>query len=365
MKSVIVHDWLISQGGAELVLEEIYKLYPSPIYTLLYDSVNFSESWLKNAEVHTSFIQKLPMSKKYYRYYLPLFPLAIEQFDLSEFDLIISSSHAVAKGVLKHSRQTHICYCHTPMRYAWDLYHQYIKQLNLDKGMKGFIAKLIFHYIRMWDYTSSQRVDHFVANSQSVAERIKKTYGRTAEVIYPPVDTDFFSINEKREDYYITVSRLVPYKRMDIIVGAFSLRKDKKLLVVGDGPDYERLKRMAGKNVEFLGRLSRVHLRSYLEKARAFVYMAEEDFGIAMVEAQACGIPVIAYGKGGASEVVINEKTGILFWKQTPEELLKAIDRFERLEESFMPKSIRANAERFSKEVFRKKFMAFVDSVLS
>ena len=365
MKSVIVHDWLISQGGAELVLEEIYKLYPSPIYTLLYDSVNFSESWLKNAEVHTSFIQKLPMSKKYYRYYLPLFPLAIEQFDLSEFDLIISSSHAVAKGVLKNSRQTHICYCHTPMRYAWDLYHQYIKQLNLDKGMKGFIAKLIFHYIRMWDYTSSQRVDHFVANSQSVAERIKKTYGRTAEVIYPPVDTDFFSINEKREDYYITVSRLVPYKRMDIIVGAFSLRKDKKLLVVGDGPDYERLKRMAGKNVEFLGRLSRVHLRSYLEKARAFVHMAEEDFGIAMVEAQACGIPVIAYGKGGASEVVINEKTGILFWKQTPEELLKAIDRFERLEESFMPKSIRANAERFSKEVFRKKFMAFVDSVLS
>lgn len=365
MKSVIVHDWLISQGGAELVLEEIYKLYPSPIYTLLYDSVNFSESWLKNAEVHTSFIQKLPMSKKYYRYYLPLFPLAIEQFDLSEFDLIISSSHAVAKGVLKHSRQTHICYCHTPMRYAWDLYHQYIKQLNLDKGMKGFIAKLIFHYIRMWDYISSQRVDHFVANSQSVAERIKKTYGRTAEVIYPPVDTDFFSINEKREDYYITVSRLVPYKRVDIIVGSFSLRKDKKLLVVGDGPDYERLKRMAGKNVEFLGRLSRVHLRSYLEKARAFVYMAEEDFGIAMVEAQACGIPVIAYGKGGASEVVINEKTGILFWKQTPEELLKAIDRFERLEESFMPKSIRANAERFSREVFRKKFMAFVDSVLS
>ncbi|MCS7284319.1 MAG: glycosyltransferase family 4 protein [Hydrogenobacter thermophilus] len=364
MKSVIVHDWLISQGGAELVLEEIYKLYPSPIYTLLYDSVNFSESWLKNAEVHTSFIQKLPMSKKYYRYYLPLFPLAIEQFDLSEFDLIISSSHAVAKGVLKHSRQTHICYCHTPMRYAWDLYHQYIKQLNLDKGMKGFIAKLIFHYIRMWDYISSQRVDHFVANSQSVAERIKKTYGRTAEVIYPPVDTDFFSINEKREDYYITVSRLVPYKRVDIIVGSFSLRKDKKLLVVGDGPDYERLKRMAGKNVEFLGRLSRVHLRSYLEKARAFVYMAEEDFGIAMVEAQACGIPVIAYGKGGASEVVINEKTGILFWKQTPEELLKAIDRFERLEESFMPKSIRANAERFSREVFRKKFMAFVDSVL-
>jgi glycosyltransferase involved in cell wall biosynthesis len=364
MRSVIVHDWLISQGGAELVLEEIYKLYPSPIYTLLYDSVNFSESWLQNAEVHTSFIQKLPMSKKYYRYYLPLFPLAIEQFDLSEFDLIISSSHAVAKGVLKHTRQTHICYCHTPIRYAWDLYHQYIKQLNLDKGMKGFIAKLIFHYIRMWDYTSSQRVDHFVANSQSVAERIKKTYGRTAEVIYPPVDTDFFSINEKREDYYITVSRLVPYKRVDIVVGAFSLRKDKKLLVVGDGPDYERLKRMAGKNVEFLGRLSRVHLRSYLEKARAFVYMAEEDFGIAMVEAQACGIPVIAYGKGGASEVVINEKTGILFWKQTPEELLKAIDRFERLEESFIPKSIRANAERFSKEVFRKKFMAFVNSVL-
>jgi glycosyltransferase involved in cell wall biosynthesis len=361
MKTAIVHDWLVSYGGAELVLEEIYKLFPSPIYTLLYDSSKFSESFLGSAEVYTSFIQKLPFSKKFYRYYLPLFPLAVEQFDLSEYDLIISSSHAVAKGILRHSRQVHICYCHTPMRYAWDLYHQYMLHL----GMGKLLARVFLHYIRLWDYVSAQRVDHFIANSLFVANRIKKLYGREAEVIYPPVDTEFFSEPKRcaSEDYYITVSRLVPYKKVEIIISAFSSLKDRKLIVVGDGPDYKRLKELAGKNVEFLGHVSKEQLKVYLSKAKAFVYMAEEDFGIAMVEAQACGVPVIAYGKGGASEVVIDGKTGILFWDQSKDALVQAINKFEKLADKFSSEDIQKNAERFSRSTFRTKFKAFVEKV--
>ncbi len=365
MKSAIVHDWLVSYGGAEIVLEEIYRLYPSPIYTLLCNGTGSLKEPLKNAEIYTSFIQKLPFSKKYYRYYLPLFPLAVEQFDLSQYDVIISSSHAVAKGVLRHSRQVHICYCHTPIRYAWDLYHQYIRQLRLDRGVRGFLAKIFLHYIRMWDYASSQRVDHFIANSLSVAERIRKIYGRSAEVIYPPIDVEFFNVSKDREDYYITVSRLVPYKRIDIIVSTFSFIKDRKLLVIGDGPDYERLKKDASKNVEFLGYVNREELKLYLMKAKAFIYMAEEDFGMAMVEAQACGVPVIAYGRGGANEVVVDRKTGILFWEQSQTELLRAIKDFERSESKFSPEVIRLNAERFRREVFREKFKAFVENSLS
>ncbi|SNZ12944.1 glycosyltransferase family 4 protein [Hydrogenobacter hydrogenophilus] len=361
MRTAIVHDWLLSYGGAELVLEEIYKLYPSPIYTLLYNSSKFSKSVLSSAEVYTSFIQNLPFSKKFYRYYLPLFPLAVEQFDLSEYDLIISSSHAVAKGILRHSGQVHICYCHTPMRYAWDLYHQYMLHLGIGKLLAGFFL----HYIRLWDYVSAQRVDHFIANSIFVAKRIEKLYGRQAEVIYPPVDTEFFLQTERcaSENYYITVSRLVPYKKVDIIIGAFSLLKDKKLLVVGDGPDYERLKKLAGRNVEFLGHVSREQLRDYLSKAKAFIYMAQEDFGIAMVEAQACGVPVIAYGKGGASEIVVDGKTGILFWDQNKDALVQAINKFEKLADKFSSEDIRQNAERFSKSIFRAKFKAFVEKV--
>lgn len=361
MRTAIVHDWLLSYGGAELVLEEIYRLYPSPIYTLLYDVSKFSESVLGSAEVYTSFIQKLPFSKKFYRYYLPLFPLAVEQFDLSEYDLIISSSHAVAKGVLRHSRQVHICYCHTPMRYAWDLYHQYM--LNL--GMGKLLARVFLHYIRFWDYVSTQRVDHFIANSIFVAKRIQKLYGRQAEVIYPPVDTEFF-FELKRctgEDYYITVSRLVPYKKVETIISAFASLKSRKLLVVGDGPDYERLKKLAGRNVEFLRRASKEQLREYISKTKAFIYMAQEDFGIAMVEAQACGVPVIAYGQGGASEIIIDGKTGILFWDQSKDALVQAIHQFEKSEDKFSSEDIKRNAERFSKDIFRTKFKAFVEKV--
>ncbi len=365
MRIAIVHDWLVSYAGAEKVLEEIYKLFPSTIYTLLYNKEAFKESPLGQADINTSFIQKLPKPTKWYRYYLPLFPMAIEDFDLSHYDLIISSSHAVAKGILRNAKQTHICYCHTPMRYAWDLYHQYLKELNLSKGVKGFFAKFFLHYIRLWDYSSSQRVDYFIANSNPVADRIRKVYGRHAEVIHPPVDIDHFSIAANREDYYITVSRLVPYKRVDLIIKAFSVQKGKKLLIVGDGPEYKKLKEIASKNIEFLGSLKNDELKEYLMKARAFVYMGEEDFGIAMVEAQACGLPVIAYGFGGAKDIIKDRITGVLFYEQSEDALLEALDFFEKNEEKFLPERIRERAKRFSKEVFREKFKAFVDRVVN
>jgi glycosyltransferase involved in cell wall biosynthesis len=231
--------------------------------------------------------------------------------------------------------------------------------------MGKLLARVFLHYIRLWDYVSTQRVDHFIANSLFVANRIKKLYGREAEVIYPPVDTEFFSEPKRcaSEDYYITVSRLVPYKKVEIIISAFSSLKDRKLIVVGDGPDYKRLKELAGKNVEFLGHVGKEQLKVYLSKAKAFVYMAEEDFGIAMVEAQACGVPVIAYGKGGASEVVIDGKTGILFWDQSKDALVQAINKFEKLADKFSSEDIQKNAERFSRSTFRTKFKAFVEKV--
>ncbi|MFN3813228.1 MAG: glycosyltransferase family 4 protein [Aquificaceae bacterium] len=365
MRTAIVHDWLVSYAGAERVLEEIYKLFPSPVYALVHCKEALKESPLSQAKVYTSFIQKLPRSTKWYRYYLPLFPMAIEDFDLSHYDLIISSSHAVAKGVLRNAKQVHICYCHTPMRYAWDLYYQYLGSSNLSKGMKGFFAKLFLHYIRLWDYSSSQRVDYFVANSNPVADRIRKVYGRHAEVIHPPVDVDHFDISTDREDYYITVSRLVPYKRVDLIIKAFSMQKWRKLLIVGDGPEYKKLKEIASKNIEFLGSLKNDELKKYLMKAKAFVYMGEEDFGIAMVEAQACGIPVIAYGFGGARDIVQDGKTGILFYEQSEDAFLGALDHFEKKQEGFLPEKIRENAKRFSKEAFREKFKTFVDRVVN
>ncbi len=289
------------------------------------------------------------------------FPIAIEQFDLSEYDIIISSSHAVAKGVLTNSNQLHICYCHTPLRYAWDLYHGYLSGAGLSKGIKGIIARLILHYIRVWDVTTSNRVDYFIANSKYIARRIKKVYGRDSIVIYPPVDVDKFDVYTQKENYYLTASRMVSYKKIDLIVEAFSKIPDRKLVVIGDGPDFDKIKNKAGKNIVFLGYQTFEVLKDYMQRAKAFVFAAEEDFGIVPVEAQACGTPVIAYGKGGSLETVIDGKTGIFFKEQTVESLLEAIKRFEQKEDSFDTIEIRKNAERFSKERFMREFKTFVE----
>jgi len=360
LKTALVHDWLITFGGAEKVLESIYETIPSPIYTLLKDDRILTGSSLEGATIYTSFIQKIPFSKTLYRNYLPFFPLAVEQFDLSSYDLVISSSHAVAKGVLTNSKQLHICYCHTPMRYAWDLYFDYIKRLS---GFKKLVAKVVLHYLRIWDITTTNNVDQFIANSRYVAKRIEKIYRRNAKVIYPPVDVKKFNLNEKKENFYLTVGRLVPYKRVDLIVKAFSRLPDKRLIVIGTGPEYKRLKKLATKNVEFLGYQSFKDLKNYMEKAKAFIFAAEEDFGIAVVEAQACGTPVIVYGKGGVLETVIDGKTGIVFEEQKIESLIEAIIKFEKNEESFDPKEIRKNANRFSKERFKREFSSYLKNL--
>lgn len=302
---------------------------------------------------------KFPLSKRFYRQYIILLPFSAEQFDLSEYDMVISSSHSVAKGVITRSDQLHVSYCHTPMRYVWDLYHLYLRQMGLTKGIKGNIVRLIFHYVRMWDYLASRRVDIFVANSNYIARRIKKHYGREATVIYPPVNTDRFMPSSRREDYFITVSHLVPYKRIDLIVRAFN-KINLPLLVIGDGPDMRAIKSIAGQNIELLGRLSDQEVSEYMSKARAFVYAAEEDFGIVPVEAQSAGVPVIAFGKGGVGESILDGETGVLFQEQNVASLIGAIQRFLKYEDRFDPAFIRQNALRFSAERFRKEFRDFV-----
>jgi len=365
LKVAVIHDWLVTYAGAERVLEQILQLYPeAELYSLIDFLPANRRDFILNKEVRTSFIQKLPSASKKYRNYLPLMPLAIEQFDLSEFVLIISSSHAVAKGVITNSNQLHICYCYTPIRYAWDLYYQYLKESGLNSGIKGMIAKFILHYIRIWDYSTTNRVDHFIAISNYIARRIKKIYGRESSVIYPPVDVNKFEPLSKKEDFYLTVSRMVPYKKIDLIVEAFSMMSDKRLVVIGDGPDFTKIKKKAGKNVELLGYQTSEIVKDYMQKARAFIFAAEEDFGIAPVEAQACGTPVIAYGKGGVTETVIADKTGLFFEEQTLDSLIKAVKYFESVEDKFDVVEIRKNAERFGIERFKKEFKEFVARVI-
>ncbi|WP_029522921.1 glycosyltransferase family 4 protein [Persephonella sp. KM09-Lau-8] len=361
MKIALVHDWLTTIAGAEKVLEAIYEIYPADIYTLVKDENNLKDTIFEVAKIETSFIQKLPKAKIKYRNYLPLFPIAIEQFNLSNYDVIISSSHAVAKGVLTNPNQLHISYIHTPIRYAWDLYHQYLKESNLNKGIKGWIAKYFLHKIRIWDYTTANRPDYYVANSKYIAKRIKKIYGKESTVIYPPVDVDKFELYTKKENFYLTASRMVPYKKIDLIVEAFSKMPDKKLVVIGDGPDFDKIKKKASKNVELLGYQPFDILKDYMRRAKAFIFAAEEDFGIAPVEAQACGTPVIAFGKGGVTETVIENETGIFFYKQAVDNLVDAIKNFEKLEDNFDFKEIRRNAERFSKKRFKEEFKSFVE----
>ncbi len=360
VNSAIIHEWLVTLAGAESVLQSIYRLYPGTIYTLFYDPEEIKGMLWEEERIVTSMLQKLPFAKKHHRIYLPLFPMAIEQFDLREHKLIISSSYAVAKGVLNSSDQLHICYCHSPMRYIWDLTYEYLEASGLERGIKSFIVRMILHYIRLWDIGSANRVNEFIANSHYIAHRIWKCYNRPAHVIYPPVDVDRFYISEKKDNYFITISRLVPYKRLDIIIEAFNHLK-LPLLIVGDGPCMKSLRKIAGPTIEFVGHCSTGEVEKLLSNARAFVFSAEEDFGIVNVEAQAAGVPVIAFGRGGVLETVIEGKTGLFFKRQTPLCLIEAIQEFLEKEDSFDPYEIRKNAERFPRSRFEREFKSFVD----
>jgi len=360
LTTALIHEWLVTLAGAESVLHSIYKLYPGTIYTLFHDPNEVSGALWSGTEIHTSLLQRLPFGKKHHRLFLPLFPMAIEQFDLRQHKIIISSSYAVAKGVLNSSDQLHICYCHSPMRYIWDLTFEYLEAAGLRGGLKSFIVRMMLHYIRIWDTVSANRVNEYVANSHYIAHRIWKCYNRTAHVIYPPVDVDRFHIGKHRQNYFVTISRLVPYKRIDIIIEAFN-RLKLPLVIIGEGPAMKNLKKIAGPTIDLVGHRSEPEVEELLSNARAFVFSAEEDFGIVNVEAQASGLPVIAFGRGGALETVIEGITGIFFKRQTTLSLIEAIQEFLEKEDAFDPQVIRNNAERFPRSRFEKEFKAFVD----
>lgn len=361
MKKALIHDWYYINGGAEKVIHSFNNIWDDFDHYGLVDFLGEAdrEFILKGKKANTSFIQNLPTSKSNHRKFLQLFPYAIEQFNLNEYDLILSSSASIAKGVLTNQNQLHICYCHSPMRYAWDLYYQYLEESNY-KGLKRMYAKYVLNKIRLWDVVSTNRVDHFIANSFYIKNRIKKVYNRESTVIYPPVDVLNFTPVNQKEDFYFTASRMVAYKKIELIVRAFNEMPSKKLIVAGDGPEYNRIKNVAKKNIELKGFLKSDELKYFMQKAKAFVFAAEEDFGIVPVEAQACGTPVIGYNKGGLKETIVEGITGVLFENQTIEDIIKAVEQFDRI--SFDTNKIRDNSLRFSKERFEKEIEEFVVS---
>jgi len=373
MRIAIVHDWLVVYAGAERVLKQMLACYPDADLFSLVDFLPLGQrDFIYNKPATTSFIQRLPRARKKYRGYLPLMPLAIEQLDLSAYDLVLSSSHAVAKGVLTGPDQLHISYVHSPIRYAWDLQHQYLREAGLQRGIRSWMAKAILHYIRLWDVRTANGVDAFVANSSFIARRIRKVYRRESRVIYPPVDVADFPLCWDKEDFYVTASRMVPYKKVDLIVEAFSAMPDKRLVVIGDGPDFAKVRAKAGPNVQLLGFAGVEVLRDHLQRARAFVFAAEEDFGISPLEAQACGTPVIALGRGGALETIVPlldaeragsspAPTGVFFYEQSAAAIIAAVKRFEAAGAAITPEACRENALRFAPERFRAEFTAFVE----
>lgn len=371
MRVAIVTDWLTTYAGAERVVEQMIACYPmADVFSVVDFVPEAQRGFLQGKRPQVSFIQKMPVASKCYRHYLPLMPLAVEQFDLSGYDLILSSSHAVAKGVIVGPDQLHISYVHSPIRYAWDLQHQYLKESGLDKRCLGWVVRWFLHKIRLWDVRTQHGVDEFLANSRFIARRIHRVYGRDATVIYPPVNLDAFSLSESKDDFYLTASRMVPYKRMDLIVEAFAAMPDKKLVVIGDGPDLEKIRAKATPNVRLMGYQSFPVLRDHMQRAKAFVFAAEEDFGITPVEAQACGTPVIAFGKGGALETVRgidnvgSVPTGVFFNEQSVPSIVNAVERFETSQTQFAPTAIRQHAEKFSVANFRAAYAAFVDQAV-
>ncbi|MFO1154118.1 MAG: glycosyltransferase family 4 protein [Rhodospirillales bacterium] len=373
MRVALVNEWLEMVGGAEKVFERIINLFPdSDIFSLVDFLPPGQRQLVLDKPVCTSFIQRLPFAKTKFRSYLPLFPLAAEALDVSGYDVVISNSHAVAKGVLTGPEQVHICYCHTPMRYAWDLREQYLQERNLDKGVKQWVARYVLQQLRLWDIASSRNVDYFIANSHYIAGRIRKFYGREATVIYPPVNIEDYDPQIKKEDFYLTVSRMVPYKRIALIAEAFRNLPGKQLVIIGDGPEMGKVQKAAAgaDNIKVLGYQPDDVMRDHMKRARAFIFAAKEDFGIVPVEAQAFGTPVIAYGEGGAQETVRglgedDAPTGVFFEEQSVASLVAAIQRFEANKDAFCADFCRNNALRFAPERFSKEFEAFFESCVA
>jgi glycosyltransferase involved in cell wall biosynthesis len=387
MKVALVHDWYNVNAGGEKVMRAILNSFKeksfsadSPfttdwekievdkieVYSLIDFLTDSDRQYLLNGRnVHTSFIQWFPFAKKFYRSYLPFFKSATNSFNLAEFDLIISSSAAVSKNVRKRKGQIHICYCHTPIRYAWDLQEEYLRHLNPVLKPFTFVIRFFLHRLRKWDLEQTPNVDHFLANSQFVAERIKRIYNREATVVYPPVDTHSFALNRTpRKDFYVTAGRLVPYKNVDVIAEAFSKMPEKKLYIIGDGPEKRKVARSAGKNVVMLGYQPKDRMVKYIQEAKAFILAAEEDFGITTVEAQSCGTPIIAYQKGGYLETVVDGKTGVFFDQQSASSIRAAVNRFEQNQAAFESDTIRENALSYSEKIFNRQFVEQVKRVI-
>ncbi|WP_043458664.1 glycosyltransferase [Gluconacetobacter diazotrophicus] len=372
LKVAVVHEWLEHFAGSERVVEQILKVFPQAEIFAIVDFMPPSErGMLGQRKVTTTFIQHLPFARKRFRNYIGLMPIAIEQLDLSGFDLVISSNHAVAKGVITGPDQIHICYVHSPMRYAWDMQAAYLKQSGLERGPKGLFARWLLHRLRNWDVRSANGVDVFIANSSYIQRRIRKVYRRSSVVIYPPVDVTRFRPVVQVRDAYVVVSRLVPYKRVDLVVEAFRRMPQRRLIVVGDGPERDQIVAVAAgaPNIEMRGKVGSEELLHLMQAARAFVFAAEEDFGIAMVEAQACGTPVIAFGRGGALDIVrgvgdAGGPTGLLFDQQDADAIVDAVERFAALESLMTVELCRENALRFSEEMFRRAIRDVVDAAL-
>ena len=361
MRVAIVHYWLVNMRGGERVLEALCELYPeADIFTHVYAPDRMSET-IRRHRVQTTLIGRLPGARRFYQLYLPLMPFALEQLDLRAYDLVISSESGPAKGVLTRPDALHICYCHTPMRYVWSMYQEYLEDLS---GLKRWLMAGLLHRIRQWDVTSAARVDHFVANSHNVARRIRKYYRREAMVILPPVDLERFGSPARAaaEDFYLCIGQLIPYKQVGLAIRAFN-QLGKHLVVIGEGKQRVELGKLAGPNITFLNRVDDATLRDHYARCRALVFTADEDFGIVPLEAMASGTPVIAFGCGGALETVVPGRTGLLFPEQTPESLAQAVLAFERVEHLFNPETIADHAAGFSKQHFKEAFRRFVASV--
>mgnify|MGYP000927483460 CR=1 FL=1 len=358
MKIALIHDWLPFMGGAERVLTNFLELYPeSPIYTTICNKNNL-DSPLKEANIITSRLQKNKKEIKNHRVLFPFMPTAIESFNLNEYDIVLSSSSSIAKGVITKPDTMHICYCHSPMRYAWEFSYEYAGKMAGSGSLKSKILSYFLTCIRLWDNSSADRVDYFIANSENVAKRIWKHYRRESIVIHPPVRCNLFSISEIDENYFLIVSRLQEYKRIDLAVEAFN-ELGLPLIIIGDGPERKRLESIARDNVKFLGRQPDEVVKEHYGKCRAFIFPGEEDFGITPLEAMASGRPVIAYRKGGALETVVENKTGVFFDNQTSGDLIEAVKKFENM--TFDKKEIRRHSETFDEHIFKEKINKFVD----
>ena len=365
----IVHDWLQVFAGSESVLEQLLLCFPDADIFAVVDFMKPEDrGFLGGRPVHTTFIQRLPAARHMFRNYLGLMPIAIEQLNLAGYDVIISSSHAVAKGVLTGPDQIHISYVHSPMRYIWDLQHEYLNRPGFSSGLKGIYTRWLFGRLRQWDASSAQHVDHFIANSGYIARRIRKAYAREATVVHPPVDVEGFSIGPRKENFFLLAGRFVPYKRADLIVESFRHQPGRQLVVVGDGPEAARVHAAAGKatNIIFRGVVSKADLVDLMQRARAVIVAAEEDFGITMVEAQACGTPVIAFGRGGVTDIISVAggcPTGVLFDRQNVNSVIDALERFDMMRDQITSEACRANALRFSRSRFRAEIRRFVEEV--